>query len=88
MPRYSGNGTQQMGIQVEGVSHFDSGEWTVTIRDRSSIYPNGVSSIVAYKWEVEVEEVPRLDTDMDVTIEIYVSNLPIDTTIVSGGRQL
>ena len=36
LPRYSGNGTQQMGLLVESASLFDNGNWTVTMRNNGS----------------------------------------------------
>lgn len=36
LSRYSGNGTEQMGLLVESASLFDNGNWTLTMRNNGS----------------------------------------------------
>jgi len=61
--RYVGTGSQQMGVRVEGVSMFDSGNWTLTMM-------NANISVVSTRFEVVVTEEPHLVTDTVLPIEV------------------
>ena len=63
--RYVGTGSQQMGVRVEGVSIFDSGNWTLTMM-------NSNLSIVSTRFEVVVTEEPHLVTDTVFPVEVEV----------------
>ena len=67
--RYVGTGSQQMGVRVEGVSIFDSGNWTLTMM-------NSNLSIVSTRFEVVVTEEPHLVTDTVLPVEVEVCVCP------------
>ena len=71
--RYVGTGSQQMGVRVEGVSMFDSGNWTLTMM-------NANISVVSTRFEVVVTEEPHLVTDTVLPIEVEV-RLPVAPTM-------
>ena len=75
--RYVGTGSQQMGVRVEGVSIFDSGNWTLTMM-------NANLSVVSTRFEVVVTEEPHLVTDtvLPIEVEVRVTLLPITQTAV------
>ena len=71
--RYVGTGSQQVGVRVEAVSIFDSGNWTLTMM-------NANISVVSTRFEVFVTEEPHLVTDTVLPIEVEV-RLPIPLTM-------
>ena len=71
--RYVGTGSQQVGVRVEGVSMFDSGNWTLTMM-------NANISVVSTRFEVVVTEEPHLVTDTVLPIEVEV-RLPVVPTM-------
>ena len=66
--RYMGTGSQQMGVKVEGVSMFDSGNWTLTMMNKNI-------SVVSTRFQVVVTEQPHLVTDEVLPIEVEVGIL-------------
>ena len=66
--RYMGTGTQQIGVKVEGVSTFDSGNWTLTMMNKNI-------SVVSTRFQVVVTEQPHLVTDEVLPIEVEVGIL-------------
>ena len=79
--RYVGTGSQQMGVRVEGVSIFDSGNWTLTMM-------NANLSVVSTRFEVVVTEEPHLVTDTVLPIEVEVCVTLLPTTQTAVAHQL
>ena len=78
--RYVGTGSQQVGVRVEAVSIFDSGNWTLTMM-------NANISVVSTRFELVVTEEPHLVTDTVLPIEAEV-RLPVVPTNGSASTVL
>ena len=61
--RYSGSGVTQMGIQLEGVTVYDSGKWMVRIRHQNS-WVLAVFDVIVTNYDVTT------DADLDISIEV------------------
>ena len=63
--RYVGIGDHQVGVRVEGVSMFDSGNWSLSMMNKNI-------SVVSTSFQVVVTEEPHLVTDTVFPVEVEV----------------
>ena len=60
-----GIGDHQVGVRVEGVSMFDSGNWSLSMMNKNI-------SVVSTSFQVVVTEEPHLVTDTVFPVEVEV----------------